>query len=134
MTTTKREKRKVVCARIGPNEDLVTSIEKICKLENIDFALVRGNLGSLTSANLISSNLKLKQLDGPAVEVLSLHGHVDTELTKGLSVDLYGIVSDERGKIIAGKFVAGCNNVCVTMEIVIESWDSAIENINGVRE
>ena len=41
---------RVAYARVAPNEDLVTSIEKLCVAEGFRHAFVRGALGSLVDA------------------------------------------------------------------------------------
>ncbi|VAV96778.1 hypothetical protein MNBD_ALPHA08-225 [hydrothermal vent metagenome] len=118
-----KSNRRVVCARIGPNEDLVTSVEKICLKENIQDAFIRGSLGSLTSANLEVADGKTKFVKGPAVEILSLSGQIKRNEQDVPEARLYGVISDEYGDIRAGRFIPGSNNVCVTMELTVEEWD-----------
>eukprot|EP01035_Chromulina_nebulosa_P006127 gene6127-8297_t len=43
---------RVAYARIGPNEDLMQSVEKLCVAEGFGNAFVRGALGSLIDACL----------------------------------------------------------------------------------
>ncbi len=118
-----KSNRRVVCARIGPNEDLVTSVEKMCLKEDIRHAFVRGSLGSLTSANLEVADGILQLVEGPAVEILSLNGLIAHNEQDVPEAKLYGVVSDENGEIRAGRFIPGSNNVCVTMELILEEWD-----------
>lgn len=122
VTGTEELRRRVICARIAPNEDLVASVEKICLKENILNAFIRGSLGSLTSANLEISEEKSQTVKGPIVEILCLNGEIKCNEEKTPQASLYGVVCDQHGDIRAGRFIRNANNVCVTMELIIEEW------------
>lgn len=113
---------RVAYARIAPNEDLVTGIEKLCLSEGFDNAFVRGALGSLVDACLTNRNGNFTSIKGPAVEIVSLAGEVRTEDDGALVASLTGVVADPDGTIYGGAFVAGSNPICMTFEVTVEEW------------
>ena len=113
---------RVIYARIRPNEDLVSAVEKICLREGLSRCFLRGSLGSLTDASLLLSSGKTDFLEGPAVEVVSLSGEVRPDGAGNPVADITGVVLDPNGRISAGRFVRGQNPVCVTFELTLEEW------------
>ncbi|MCF6326116.1 MAG: DNA-binding protein [Devosiaceae bacterium] len=113
---------RVAYARIAPNEDLVTGIEKLCLREGFDNAFVRGALGSLVDACLTNMDGNFTSIKGPAVEIVSLAGEVRTEDDGALVASLTGVVADPDGTIYGGAFVAGSNPICMTFEVTLEEW------------
>jgi len=113
---------RVAYARIAPNEDLVTGIEKLCLSEGFDNAFVRGALGSLVDACLANRDGDFTSVKGPAVEIVSLAGEVRTEDDGALVASLTGVVADPDGVIYGGAFVAGSNPICMTFEVTLEEW------------
>ena len=67
---------RVAYARVAPNEDLVSSIEKLCAAEGFRHAFVRGALGSLVDACFVAPDGGTRLVRGPAVEIVSLAGEV----------------------------------------------------------
>lgn len=112
---------RLLYARVRPNEDLVRSIEAICRDHGLRAALVRGSLGSLTEACLELPGGRQVQVSGAAVETLTLMGEVRT-IDGAPHARLSGTVSDAEGRIFGGRFVEGRNPVCVTFEIALEEW------------
>jgi predicted DNA-binding protein with PD1-like motif len=113
---------RVAYARVAPNEDLVTSIEKLCVAEGFKNAFVRGALGSLVDACFLTRDGTARQVRGPAVEIVSLAGEVRTQPDGSLRAAITGIVADTDGCVHGGPFVAGANPVCVTFEVTLEEW------------
>lgn len=113
---------RVAYARIAPNEDLVHGIEKMCLAEGFRNAFVRGALGSLVDACLVMPGGKYLQIDGPAVEIVSLAGEVRANPDGSLSAALSGVVADADGNVFGGPFVAGSNPICMTFEVTLEEW------------
>jgi len=113
---------RVAYARIAPNEDLVTGIEKLCLSEGFDNAFVRGALGSLVDACLENREGKYSRISGPAVEIVSIAGEVRSQDDGALVASLTGVVADTRGTIYGGSFVAGFNPICMTFEVTLEEW------------
>ena len=113
---------RVVYARIRPNEDLVLALEKLCVQEGICNGILRGSLGSLTDAKIVSPEGKTTVLRGPAVEVLSISGEIRSDEYGSLIADLRGMICAPDGTMAGGRFVRGENPVCVTFEIAVEEW------------
>lgn len=114
---------RVAYARIAPNEDLVQGVEKLCLAEGFRNAFVRGALGSLVDARLVSrADGTETRIEGPAVEVVSIAGEVRTDAKGVIAAALSGVVADTEGRVHGGCFVAGGNTVCVTFEVTLEEW------------
>jgi predicted DNA-binding protein with PD1-like motif len=113
---------RVAYARVAPNEDLVTSIEKLCVAEGFRHAFVRGALGSLVDACFAAPGGGTRQVRGPAVEIVSLAGEVRAQPDGSLRAAITGVVADTEGCVHGGPFVAGANPVCVTFEVTLEEW------------
>lgn len=113
---------RVAYARIAPNEDLVQGVEKLCLAEGFRNAFVRGALGSLVDACLETLDGRVRQVAGPAVEIVSLAGEVRSKADGSLRASLSGVVADPEGNVFGGPFVAGSNPVCTTFEVTLEEW------------
>jgi len=113
---------RVAYARIGPNEDLMQGVEKLCVAQGFRHAFVRGALGSLIDACLERPDGACQVIRGPAIEVVSLAGEVRRQPDGSLRSSLTGVVADTEGRVYGGPFVAGANTVCVTFEITLEEW------------
>ncbi|WP_398494575.1 PPC domain-containing DNA-binding protein [Variovorax sp.] len=113
---------RVAYARIGPNEDLMQGVEKLCVAQGFRHAFVRGALGSLIDACLERPDGACQVIRGPAIEVVSLAGEVRRQPDGSLRSALTGVVADTEGRVYGGPFVAGANTVCVTFEITLEEW------------
>lgn len=113
---------RVAYARIGPNEDLVLGIEKLCLESGFKNAFVRGAVGSLTDACLGTSEGKYLHVTGPAVELTNLTGEVRATEDGSVRAILSGVVADTDGEVYGGPFIAGANPVCVTLEVTLEEW------------
>jgi uncharacterized protein len=113
---------RVAYARIGPNEDLVLGVEKLCLAEGFRNAFVRGALGSLVDACLGTLEGNYLQIKGPAVEIVSLAGEVRSSGDGSLRASLTGVVADTDGNVYGGPFIAGSNPICMTFEVTLEEW------------
>lgn len=113
---------RIAYARMAPNEDLVRGVEKLCLREGFRNAFVRGALGSLVDACLTRQDDTWQQIQGPAVEIVSIAGEVRTQDDGTLKARLSGVVADPEGNVHGGVFVAGFNPICVTFEITLEEW------------
>jgi predicted DNA-binding protein with PD1-like motif len=109
---------RLAAVRLGPNEDLTYGLEKAAASLGFQHALVRSGLGSLTDATLETSGPVPCRLMGPAIEILSMGGEISINGTD--TVGISGLVGDTSGAIWAGRFIAGENPVCVTVEAVLE--------------
>lgn len=113
---------RVAYARIGPNEDLVQGVEKLCLAEGFRNAFVRGALGSLVDACLYTRDGGYRHVSGPAVEIVSLAGEVRAQPDGSLTASLSGVVADPQGQVHGGPFVPGANPICMTFEVTLEEW------------
>lgn len=113
---------RVAYARIGPNEDLVQGVEKLCLAQGFRNAFVRGALGSLVDACLYTRDGGFSHVAGPAVEIVSLAGEVRAQPDGSVSASLSGVVADPQGQVHGGPFVPGANPICMTFEITLDEW------------
>jgi predicted DNA-binding protein with PD1-like motif len=111
--------RRVLLARVRPNQDISLAIEEICAGHGIESANVYG-IGSLNEVRFADGS----RVDSHATEVLIREGSVGSRGGRPqawLSID----VVDMEGAIFSGDLVHGDNPVCVTFELVIEEADQA---------
>ncbi|MCY0388974.1 DNA-binding protein [Robbsia sp. Bb-Pol-6] len=115
---------RLIVARLKPNEDLIESIEAMCVEHDIQRAVVRGVVGSLTAATLLRGDaLSVREqcVAGPGVEILNVFGEVN--VVGGLPTShLSGIVADTNGDLFAGRFKKGANLSFITIEASIQEW------------
>jgi predicted DNA-binding protein with PD1-like motif len=111
---------RLIVARLKPNEDVINSAEALCEAHGIEFAVVRGGLGSLVDAQVSysgSNGRVLIDVKGPGVEILSLSG----EISSGKS-QLQAMVADVEGKLYAGRLERGNNLTFITVELTLQEW------------
>lgn len=99
-------------ARIKPNEDIITSVETIARMNGMANATVRGSLGSLVGARFSDGG----SVDDHATEVLVREGHVRDGLA---TLDM--MVVDMDGAVHEGFLARGDNPVCITFDLVLEA-------------
>ena len=104
---------RMVFARIAPNEDIIESLEAICRKHGIEHALVRGSVGSLIGARYLGGSI----VDDIATEVFVLEGIV----SEGAAATRLEIAMvDTHGTITRGFLERGDNPVCITFELCLE--------------
>lgn len=130
---------RVVHVRLSPNQDLVRSVEQLCAVQGLAHAFVRGALGSLVDACLSragpqgntgdagdtgrdAAHEALREITGPAIEIVSVAGEVRPDARGQPRAALTGLVVDTGGQVHGGRFVAGRNLVCMTVELTLEEW------------
>jgi len=115
---------RLIVARMKPNEDLIESIESMCVQYEIKHAVVRGVVGSLTTATLLHGDESTAQeqvVTGPGVEILNVFGEVN--VVDGMpSTRLSGVVADTTGHLYAGRFKKGGNRSFITIEASVQEW------------
>lgn len=99
-----------VLARVKPNEDIVTAVERIAATAGMADAMVRGSLGSLIGAKFVDGRV----LDDIATEVLVRQGRV-----RDGNAELDLLVVDMQGDVHVGRLVRGQNPVCITFDLVL---------------
>ena len=117
---------RVINARFFCNDDLVTGMEDICREHGIAQGVIKGGLGSLFKSSLdimtdegVPRTIKV---EGFAVEILSMNGHVCCNQQGEPEVQLFGMVANNTGQVFAGRFVKGESPVCITIEAMIQEW------------
>lgn len=113
---------RIFYLRIHPNEDLVQSLEKAFLEAKLARALVRASVGSLAHCSLGCGAGKTIEVDGPAIEILTMNGEITGDDTGNPTARVNGMVMGMDGKFYAGRFVSGRNPACMTVEAVIEEW------------
>lgn len=113
---------RIFYLRIHPNEDLVQSLEKAFLEAKLARALVRVSVGSLAHCSLQCGTDKTVEVDGPAIEILTMNGEITGDGSGNPTARVNGMVMGMDGKFYAGRFVSGRNPACMTVEAVIEEW------------
>ncbi|MHC1551770.1 PCC domain-containing protein [Phyllobacterium sp. K27] len=104
---------RMVFARVAPNEDIIETLEAICRKHGIENAAVRGSIGSLIGAHYIDGST----VDDIATEVFVLHGVVSSD-SNATRVEIAMV--DTNGAITRGFLARGENPVCITFELCLE--------------
>lgn len=128
---------RMVLARVRPNVDLVTGVERVCAAHGIAYAVVRSAVGSLVDAALgygEGDSMTLVTVEGPGIEILTLGGEIRPD-DKGKPVAvLRGTISDSDATVYGGEFVRGGNPVCITLEIVLQEWIPELTSLTARQE
>lgn len=125
---------RMVLARVRPNVDLVTGVERVCASHGITHAVVRSAVGSLVDAALgygEGESMTLVTVEGPGIEILTLGGEVRPDETGKPVARLRGTISDSDATVYGGEFVRGGNPVCITLEIALQEWLPQLEGAQG---
>lgn len=116
---------RMLLARVRPNVDLVTGVERICATHGIAHAVVRSAVGSLVDAALgygEGDSMTLITVEGPGIEILTLAGEVRPDEDGKPMATLRGTISDSDASVYGGEFVRGGNPICITLEIALQEW------------
>lgn len=108
--------RKLVVAKIRPNEDLVTAIEAICREQNISNAVVRSGIGSTAGGQFEGQPL----IEEVPTELLVLEGHVAPGEDGAPRLDMDTALIDAQGMIHTGVLERGQNPVLICFELFLE--------------
>lgn len=116
---------RMLLARVRPNVDLVTGVERICATHGIHHAVVRSAVGSLVDAALgygEGDSMTLITVEGPGIEILTMGGEVRPDEDGKPLATLRGTISDSDASVYGGEFVRGGNPICITLEIALQEW------------
>lgn len=104
---------RTVIARVGPNEDIIETLEVICRKHGFAEATLRGGVGSLIGA---------RYADGPKVEDIATEVFVTQGFVSAQSIGTHLEIAmvDTRGNITGGSLLRGENPVCITFELCLE--------------
>jgi uncharacterized protein len=112
---------RIAVVRLRPNEDLVGAVEAACGEHGLRHAIVRSAVGSLVDA-VLEAGEKTIQVPGPGIEILTLAGEVRPDAAGLPRADLRGTIADGKAQVYGGRFCAGENPICITLELVLQEW------------
>lgn len=107
--------KRVVLARIRPDEDLTMAVEEACRAHGISDAIIRGSVGSIIGADFEDGRV----LEDRATEILVRSGEVK-DGPQGLRARLEIGLIDPRGQVCEGVLARGRNPVLICFELVLE--------------
>ncbi|UWE14128.1 PCC domain-containing protein [Herbaspirillum huttiense] len=103
--------KRVVLARIRPDQDLTIAVEQVCAERGMRDAVVRGSVGSIIGAEFEDGRV----LEDRATEILIRSG----EVRDGVGRLDIGLINP-RGQVYEGVLARGCNPVLICFELVLE--------------
>lgn len=104
---------KELCIRLKKGSDIKTSIEKICKENDIDTAIVLSSVGSIYKAKIrLAKAINILEVE-ENFEIVSLTGTISNG-----EAHLHISLADELGNVIGGHLKDGCI-VDTTLELVL---------------
>ena len=112
---------KEYAVRLIENEDITNSIEKICKENNFNTAIVLSSVGSIKHLHIRLAKAKDFMDVEKDYEILSLNGTV----SNGKS-HLHICVSDDRGACLGGHLIKGTivNTTCELVLGILDEYNS----------
>lgn len=113
--TTPAKGKRIVLARIRPEEDLTIAVEQACAAHGMAQAIVRGSVGSIIGVEFEDG----REFDDRATEILIRAGEVrSTPQGPRARLDI-GLVNP-RGEVTEGVLARGRNPVLICFELVLE--------------
>ena len=112
---------RIAVVRLRPNEDLVTALEAACREHGLAHAIVRSAVGSLIDAVLEAGGRAI-EVPGPGIEILTLAGEIRPDAAGAPRAELRGTIADGKAQVYGGRFRAGENPICITLELVLQEW------------
>ncbi|MBN9356916.1 MAG: DUF296 domain-containing protein [Herbaspirillum huttiense] len=103
--------KRVVLARIRPDQDLTIAVEQVCAENVMRDAVVRGSVGSIIGAEFEDGRV----LEDRATEILIRSG----EVRDGVGRLDIGLINPQ-GQVYEGVLARGCNPVLICFELVLE--------------
>lgn len=107
--------KRVVLARIRPDEDLTMAVEDACRSHGIANAIIRGSVGSIIGADFEDGRV----LEDRATEILVRSGEVK-DGPHGLRARLEIGLINPQGQVCEGVLARGRNPVLICFELVLE--------------
>lgn len=109
--------RRAFALRLRPNQDFAFAIEDFCRARGIDYAVLRGGVGSIIGAHFDDGRF----LAPFATEMAVVSGSVTSHSARGLVAELDVFLVNHLGEIAEGRLTRGDNPVLMTMELVLEA-------------
>ncbi|WP_245191712.1 PCC domain-containing protein [Achromobacter insuavis] len=78
-----------------------------CAWRKVPECVCAGALGSLVDACLYARGGEVRQVEGPAVEIVSLAGEVRAQVDGSVVASLSGVVADPAGRVHGGCLCRG---------------------------
>jgi len=103
--------KRLVLARIRPDQDLTIAVEQACAEHGMRNAIVRGSVGSIIGANFEDGRV----LEDRATEILVRSG----EVRDGIGRLDIGLINPQ-GQVCEGVLKRGSNPVLICFELVLE--------------
>jgi len=103
--------KRLVLARIRPDQDLTIAVEQACAEHGMRNAIVRGSVGSIIGAEFEDGRV----LEERATEILIRSG----EVRDGVGRLNIGLINPQ-GQVCDGVLARGCNPVLICFELVLE--------------
>jgi predicted DNA-binding protein with PD1-like motif len=136
---------RTLVARLKPNEDVVESLERLCREYGIARAVVRSAVGSLVDGCLqVSEASGTVAVPGPGVEIVGLFGEIEAGEAAAQPMSaldgagspaiaprrspLMAVLSGVDSQVFAGRLVRGENLTFITVECVLQEWIAEREN------
>jgi predicted DNA-binding protein with PD1-like motif len=105
---------RCVIAKVRPNEDLIGSIETICREHGLQRARIAGSVGSLVGAAFTDGRV----VPDIATEILVVSGRFEPG-AQGPCASLQIALIDPQGDVHFGELAAGENAVLICFELVL---------------
>lgn len=99
-----------ILARVRPNQDILTAIERIAADHGLMDATIQGSLGSLIGARFA---------DGTGVDDYATEVVVERGAVRGGTAELDLLVVDMQGAVHRGRLMRGENPVLITFDLVL---------------
>ena len=108
------ESRSAYAIRIGANQDVCQTLERICREHSIERAYLAAGVGSIIGARFVDGSI----VEPHVTELYLEKGHVSkTDGHHAVSIDVTMI--DYKGGISSGRLLPDENPVLVTMELLL---------------
>lgn len=115
---------RTICRRLRRGDDLLGSIEKIAKEEQLGLAVVLSGVGCVSRGRVRdASGVTMRSIDEPC-EIVSLNGTVSDK-----RCHLHIALSKEDLTTVGGHLVEGCiiNTTCELVLLELEGWGCSVE-------
>ena len=106
---------RALAVRIGPNEDVCTALETLCRRHGIAHATVQGGVGSTVGVTFEDGRTVQPFITEMLIRQGTVHTNAQGECEAALDVSLV----DFTGQLSKGRLARGANAVLVTFELLL---------------
>ena len=111
--------RRMLVAKIRPNEDLVTAIEEICRRQNVREGVILGGIGSTVGAQFDGRPL----IPEAPTEIVVREGRIAPDPAGIPRLSMETALIDAQGRLHVGTLTRGENPVLICVELFIDVLD-----------